>query len=68
MGRSRELGGLRPVAEILEAGVTAVQTLTGEPVVDGLIQTDKLRPARRGNRPIAVVEWRGSHWQPLKLD
>jgi tRNA(Ile2) C34 agmatinyltransferase TiaS len=68
VGRSRELGGLRPVSDILEAGVTTVVTPAGEPVVDGLVQTDKLRPARRGNHPIAVVEWAGDHWLPLKLD
>jgi tRNA(Ile2) C34 agmatinyltransferase TiaS len=68
VGYSRELGGLHPVSAVLEAGIAAVQTLAGEPVVDGLIQTDKLRPARRGNRAVAVVEWDGDHWLPLKLD
>ena len=68
VGRSRELSGLRPVSELLEAGVATVQTPAGEPVADGLVQTDKLRPARRGNRPIAVVEWAGDYWLPLKLD
>jgi hypothetical protein len=53
---------------LLEAGITAVQTLDGQPVFDGLVQTDKLRPARRGGRPIAVVQWAGDHWHPLKLD
>jgi tRNA(Ile2) C34 agmatinyltransferase TiaS len=68
VGRSRELGGLRTVSEVLETGIDAVQTLAGEPVVEGLVQTDKLRPARRGCRPIAVVEWTGEYWLPLKLD
>ncbi len=68
VGRSRELSGLCPVSEVLEAGIAVVQTSAGEPVVDGLVQTDKLRPARRGTRPIAVVEWAGDHWLPLKLD
>lgn len=68
VGRSRELEGLRSVSEVLAAGVTAVQTPAGEPVAEGLVQTDKLRPARRGSRPIAVVEWAGDHWLPLKLD
>jgi hypothetical protein len=45
-----------------------VQTANGQPVTDGLVQTDKLRPARRGGRPVAVVEWVSDHWQPLKLD
>ena len=68
VGRSRELGGLRTVSEVLETGIAAVQTQAGVPVVDGLVQTDKLRPARRGSRPIAVVEWTGEYWLPLKLD
>jgi tRNA(Ile2) C34 agmatinyltransferase TiaS len=68
VGRSRELSGLQPVSELLAAGIVAVQTPDGQPVTDGLVQTDKLRPARRGGRPIAVVEWAGDCWQPLKLD
>jgi tRNA(Ile2) C34 agmatinyltransferase TiaS len=68
VGRSRELTGLQPVSALLEAGVAAVQTTDGQPVTSGLVQTDKLRPARRGGRPVAVVEWAGDHWQPLKLD
>jgi tRNA(Ile2) C34 agmatinyltransferase TiaS len=68
VGRSRELDGLQPVPALLEAGVAAVQTQDGKLVTEGLVQTDKLRPARRGGRPIAVVEWAGDHWLPLKLD
>ena len=68
VGHSRELLGLVPVSEILKAGVAAVQTLDGLPVVEGLVQADKLRPALRGHRPIAVVEWTGEYWLPLKLD
>jgi tRNA(Ile2) C34 agmatinyltransferase TiaS len=68
VGRSRELTGLQPVMALLEAGIAAVQTLDGQPVTEGLVQTNRLRPARRGGRPIAVVEWAGGHWLPLKLD
>ena len=68
IGRLRELAGLQPVPALLEAGIAAVQTLDGQPVTTGLVQTDKLRPARRNGRPIAVVEWAGDCWQPLKLD
>ena len=68
VGRSRDLTGLQPVSALLAAGVAAVQTLEGEPVTEGLVLTDKLRPARRGGRPVAVVEWDGDCWQPLKLD
>jgi tRNA(Ile2) C34 agmatinyltransferase TiaS len=68
VGRSRELAGLQPVPALLAAGIAAVQTVDGTTVQDGLVQTDKLRPARRGGRPVAVVEWTGDYWLPLKLD
>ncbi len=68
VGRSRELAGLQPIPALLAAGIAAVQTVDGQPVSDGMVQTDKLRPARRGGQPIAVVEWTGEYWQPLKLD
>jgi hypothetical protein len=68
VGRSRELSGLQPVSTLLAAGVAAVRTLDGQQVTDGLVQTDKLRPARRGGQPVVIVEWVGDCWQPLKLD
>ena len=68
VGRSRELAGMQPVEALLGAGITAVRTLEGEPVGSGLVDADKLRPARRGGEPIAVVQWAGDHWLPLKLD
>jgi len=66
--RSRELTGLQPVSAILEAGISAVRTQDGAPVTDGLVQVDKMRPARRGGLPVLVVEHNGTHWHPLKLD
>jgi hypothetical protein len=68
VGRSRELSGLQPVPALLTAGVRAVRTPDGRAVTHGLVQVDKLRPARRGGQPVAVVEWSGNHWLPLKLD
>jgi hypothetical protein len=68
VGRSRELTGLQPVSAVLAAGISAVRTSDGQPVSGGLVQTDKLRPARRGGEAVAVVEWAGDHWLPLKLD
>ena len=67
-GDVRELEGLHPVSALLEAGVDAVQTTDGEPVTHGLVQTDKLRPARRAGKPVAIVTRDGEHWKPLKLD
>ena len=68
VGRSRELTGLQPVSALLAAGIISVETMEGQSVTEGLVQTDKLRPARRGGQPIAVVAWAGSHWLPLKLN
>lgn len=67
-GRMRDLSGLQPVAALLAAGIASVQTTDGRPVEEGMVSTDRLRPARRGGRPVAVVEWAGDHWLPLKLD
>lgn len=68
VGRSRELAGLQPIAALLAAGIAAVQTIHGQPVTQGMVLTDKLRPARRGGQAIAIVEWAEDHWRPLKLD
>ena len=68
VGRSRELSGPQPVAALLDAGITAVRTADGESVTEGLVHTDKLRPARRGGQPVAIVEQVADHWRHLKLD
>ena len=68
VGRLRAMAGLHPVPALLEAGIAAVQTLDGQPVTTGLVQTDKLRPARRNGCPIAVVVWADDCWHSLKLD
>jgi len=68
VGRLRELTGLQPVPALLSAGIQRVQTLDGESVVEGMVNTERLRPARRGGAPVAVVKWENDAWQPLKLD
>ena len=68
VGTIRELTGLQPVPAIIAAGVTAVRTLDGCSVKQGLVLADKLRPARRGCKPVAVVEWDADYWMPLKLN
>ena len=68
VGNLRQLSGLQPVSALLRAGIHHVQTQDGEPVTAGMVSTDKLRPARRGGVPVAVVQWAGDAWQPLKLD
>ena len=68
VGHVRDLSGLQSVQTVIEAGVTIVRTLDGTPVTQGMLLVDKLRPARRGGQPVAVVNWDGDHWQPVKLD
>jgi hypothetical protein len=68
VGRSRELSGLQPVSAVLEAGISEVRTPEGQVVREGLVQCDKLRPARRDGRPVLFVEWADGFWMPLKLD
>ncbi len=68
VGHSRELSGLQPVDTVLAAGIAEVRTIDNQPVTQGLILTDKLRPARRGAQPIAFVEQAEGYWRPLKLD
>ncbi len=66
VGTLRSLTGLQTVEAVLQAGVAAIQTVEGQPVSDGLILADKLRPARRNGQPVAVVNWAEDHWLPIK--
>jgi hypothetical protein len=68
VGKVRSLAGSQPVENVLAAGISAVQTPDGQPIEAGVVQTDGLRPARRGGRPVAVVQQAGDEWLPLKLD
>ncbi len=66
VGHIRELTGLQSVETILNAGVFAIQTIEGQPVKEGLVMADKIRPARRNGQPVALVSWDVDHWQPIK--
>jgi tRNA(Ile2) C34 agmatinyltransferase TiaS len=66
VGTIRQLTGLQTIETVLNAGVSAVQTVDGQPVVEGLVMSDKIRPARRNSQPIALVQWAEDHWQPIK--
>ena len=68
VGRSRELSGLLSVDAVLEAGIHAVRTPDGQPVAEGQVQSDKLRPARRNGQAVQVVDWQEGVWKPVKLD
>ena len=68
VGSIRDLEGLLPVSKILSVGIFSVKTMDGGSVNEGMIQTDKMRPARRDGQPVLFVEWQEDHWLPLKLD
>jgi len=68
VGDIRSLVGLQPVAAVIAAGVADVLTLDGRQVADGLIVTEKMRPARRFGKPVLYVSLENDHWIPLKLD
>ena len=68
VGGVRDLTGLQPIDAVLAAGVREVRTMSGDTVTDGMMLSDKIRPARRGGEPVAYVEWREDHWEPLKLN
>ncbi len=68
VGRTRDLSGLQPVQAVLAAGISAVVTRDGRPIAQGLVLSDKLRPAQRHGEPVQFVEWRENYWEPLKLD
>ena len=68
VGSIRNLEGLLPISDVLASGITSVKTMDGASVADGLILTDKMRPARRDGQPVLFVEQENDHWLPLKLD
>lgn len=69
VGRSRELGGVQPVAAILEAGIAAVQTVEGQTLTEGMVDTqDKLRPALIGGEPVLLVEASEGQWRAIRRD
>lgn len=68
VGRARDLDGLQPVEVLRQAGIEQVCTPDGAPVVDGLVMTGKLRPARRRAQPVLFVDRQSDFWQPLKID
>ena len=68
VGSIRTLEGLLPIADVLASGIVSVKILDGASVTDGLILTDKMRPARRDGQPVLFVERENDHWLPLKLD
>lgn len=68
VGGSRELSGLQPAEIVIAVGIPDICTVDGNPVMEGMIMSDKLRPARRGGKPVQYVQWVQDYWEPIKLD
>lgn len=68
VGTIRDLEGLHPISDVLSTGIISVKTMDGISVTEGLVLTDKMRPARRNSQPILFVEQQNDHWLPLKLN
>lgn len=68
LGGVRELHGELPVSALLASGIAALRTPDGGTVTAGRVLAEKVRPARRGGRPVLFVERDDDHWRPLKLD
>jgi tRNA(Ile2) C34 agmatinyltransferase TiaS len=69
VGNVRELRGTQPVEAIVAAGVAFVQTLEGQVVKSGLVETgDKLRPSLIGGRAVLLVEPADSIWRAIRRD
>mgnify|MGYP006294895013 CR=1 FL=1 len=66
VGQTRDLRGKLPIAEILAAGVDSVRTLAGAEVNRGVVDAWKLRPARRGGKPVLYVKRKRTYWEALK--
>lgn len=65
-GRLRALSGPVGVQEVLDAGGDMVLTVEGEPVTEGLILADRLRPAlRMGKRVVYCARREDGLWVPL---
>lgn len=68
VGRVRDLQGIQPIAALLEAGIASVETLEGDPIEEGFVRADKLRPARRYGMPVLFIMRNGEVWDPIKVD
>jgi tRNA(Ile2) C34 agmatinyltransferase TiaS len=69
VGSVRDVRGVQPVEAIVAAGVATVQTLEGEVVRSGLVETgDKLRPSLIGGQAVLLVEPANGRWRAVRRD
>ncbi len=67
--RLREVRGWVSVAELLAEGIAQVQTVAGEAVTQGMVDTgNKLRPSLVGGRPVLWVKQVDDHWVAVRRD
>lgn len=69
VGRVRDLTGTCRVPELHAAGIAEVQTLVGQAVCEGHVDTgDKLRPALIGGEVVLLVEPTDGGWRAVRRD
>ena len=68
VGTLRELSGFQTFDTLRDAGIKEIRNLNGEEILEGGVIADKLRPARRENKPILFVNEKDGQWEPVKLD
>ncbi|MGQ9729752.1 MAG: hypothetical protein ACUVX8_00630 [Candidatus Zipacnadales bacterium] len=66
IGRVRDLSTWVAPAEFLAAGGDEVRSVKEEPVTEGLIWAERLRPALREGRCILYCVNQGGFWKPVK--
>jgi hypothetical protein len=69
VGQVRELQGIQPVEAVIAAGVARVQTIEGEIISRGQVDTgDKARPSLIGRQAVLLVEPAGDVWRAVRRD
>ena len=67
--RLRDLKGLVSVPSLMREGIARVQTVTGEVLTQGLVDTQgKLRPSLVEGRPVLWVERKNDRWIAVRRD
>jgi len=68
VGNLRGLSGIQSFEVLRKAGIAEIRTIDGKIVNSGETIADKLRPARRDQKPILFVQWENNQWEAIKLD
>ena len=69
VGRIRELRGVLPVETIRAAGAARVQSIEGQVIQAGLVDTgERMRLALRDGQPVLLVEAVNGRWRAVRRD